>query len=159
MTSAPFFAHAFYSPNPASANNVGSVLLLAAGTRIRHMRATGSMTHLPYPNNVAGDDGIFFGLVGIFPGSSPGVPSVANAANWETGFWGRPSITATEEILATGGGAVPYRRLYFDVEFDCALGDGGTAGVIYVGFQALYVDVNHSLPLVAASVSIWGYTP
>lgn len=159
MTSAPWFAHAFYQPNPASANNVASVLLPAAGTRIRHMRATGSMTHLPNPTNVVGDDGIFFGLVGIFPGSSPGVPSLANAANWESGFWGRPSITATEELLFTGGGSIPSRRLYFDVEFDCALGDGGSAGAIYAGFQAMYVDANHALPLVAATISVWGYTP
>ena len=159
MTSAVYQASQNYHPAGATANDISTVFLFAAGTRVRHVRVCGAVTYLPYPTNVVGDDGIYFGVVGVFPGAAPGVPSLANEAQWRAGFWGRPDTSATEALTYLAATIPGERRTYFTVEFDCSLGDGGGAGALYCGYQALYVDANHALPTVSASVTVWGFTP
>lgn len=156
MTTGPLLTAAHYFGPGFVANDVTNVQAYTVSQHPRHVRVTGAVTYLQEPNNVVGDDGILLGVVATFPAAAPAVPSIANAGQWMAGFWGRPSITATEEILFPGS-ALPYRRTYFDVEFDYEPNNGGNAGALYCGYQALYVDANHSLPLVAASVVTWGY--
>ncbi len=139
------------------ANNVASVITLAANNHIRHVRLTGTTTYTAYPTGVVGDDDTFLGVQATFPAAAPGVPSQANAGLWVTGYWGRARINATEENFYAGGGAIPNRRVYWELDFDWSL-DAGQTGAIYVGHQAAFVDVNHSLPLVGATMTAWGFT-
>lgn len=142
---------------PGTANDVQAKIPMTVSQHPRHVRVTGAMSYLPYPTNVVGDDGLWLGIVATFPAASPAVPSVANAGQWMQGFWGRPNITATEQLFFTGGGTIASRRLYFDVEFDYEPDNGGNAGSFYIGYQQMYVDVNHVAPIVSATIQVWGY--
>jgi hypothetical protein len=157
MTTGPFLTAFMYLPPPASANAVSLVQPITVSQHPRHVRVTGAVTYTSYATNVVGDDGILLGVVATFPSVAPAVPSLVNAGQWMGGFWGRPPTTATEQLIYLTGTIVGPRRTYFDVEFDYEPENGGNAGALYVGHQALYVDPNHALPTVAATVTMWGY--
>lgn len=157
MTTTQFIATANYNGPGASSSDVQNKLSLTVSQHIRHVHLTGAMTYLPYPTNVVGDDGMWLGIVAVFPAATPTVPLPANASQWSQGFWGRPSITAAENLFVTGATTIPARRLYFDVEFDYEPDNGGNAGALYIGYQQMYVDPNHTTPLVSATVQVWGY--
>jgi hypothetical protein len=157
MTTTPLFTTNHYGPVSFIASQVSQVAAFTVSQHPRHVRVTGSVTYIAYQTNVVGDDGILLGIVAAYPAVAPPIPSEANAASWVPGFWGRPNIVSTEEC---GSVAVPnnfLRRTYFDVEFDYEPDNGGAAGALYMGHAAIYVDANHSLPLVGASVTTWGY--
>ncbi len=156
MTAGPLYLFANHSTGFV-ANNVSSMFALQANYHLRHVRVTGNMTWLPLPTNVVSDDGAYMGVQAVAPAVAPAVPSVANAGIWVSMFWGRPPITATEVVDDIAQAWLRPYRWFFDFEFDCNV-DLGAVGALYVGWQEIYVDANHTAPDVSYTCIATGYT-
>lgn len=131
--------------------------ILSATQHLRHVRLSGTVTFGIYPTNVIGDNGILIGVTAVFPDAAPPAPSLANAASWSDGWWGRPYIDAFEPIYWSGVTNQPAIRYFWHLEFDYQVSGGGSAGALYVGHQQLYIDANHVAPNFSASFQGWGY--
>jgi hypothetical protein len=140
------------------ASSSSLLVSLAANDHVRHIRLSGTITMVPYPTNVVGDYAVLMGLVATFPAAAPPVPSTANAQSWVAGFWGRPTIDATELMYLTGGGTIPAVRWHWHIDVDYAI-DAAGAGGLYFGHQQLFIDPNHQTPLIGFSMNAWGYAP
>lgn len=142
----------------SAASDVRLVATIAAAEHLRHVRIVGSDCYQPYPTNVLGDNGIWLGVLAVFPAAAPVVPSFANAATWRPGFWGRAVIDSVESMTFALSSTIPGIRYNWHIDFDYAPEGGGSAGGLYVGYQQMYVDANHVTPVVGYTTRAWGIT-